>query len=178
MMGYESDFMDHVFLEAVDTRTHEAYGASVLLADDSDIREHLIPPPKDMAEPETDHTNTTIGEVLRANLAKMIDLPAVETSTSSYASLGPYRSNTLTVKLVRRSPAPEHEQQRPFTHARHPRHCSGFRGREGGAVTGVRRPRALMWSASSSFRQRKPTPSTNTRTEPWWSPSPRRLGPW
>jgi len=52
-------------------------------ADDSDIREHLIPPPKDMAEPETDHTNTTIGEVLRANLAKMIDLPAVEPSTSS-----------------------------------------------------------------------------------------------
>jgi hypothetical protein len=106
MMGYESDFMDHVFLEAVDTRTHEAYGASVLLADDSDIREHLIPPPKDMAEPETDHTNTTIGEVLRANLAKMIDLPAVETEYIVYASLGPYRSNTLTVKLVRRKPSP------------------------------------------------------------------------
>jgi hypothetical protein len=106
MMGYESDFMDHVFLEAVDTRTHEAYGASALLADDSDIREHLIPPPKDMAEPETDHTNTTIGEVLRANLAKMMQLPAVETEYLVSASLDDYRSNALTVKLVRRKPSP------------------------------------------------------------------------
>jgi hypothetical protein len=106
MMGYESDFMDHVFLEAVDTRTHEAYGASALLADDSDIREHLIPPPKDMAEPETDHTNTTIGEVLRANLVKMMQLPAVETEYLVSASLDDCRSNALTVKLVRRKPSP------------------------------------------------------------------------
>jgi hypothetical protein len=106
MMGYESDFMDHVFLEAVDTRTHEAYGASALLADDSDIREHLIPPPSDMTEPETDHTNTTIGEFLRANLDKMMKLPAVETEYIVSASLDDYRSNALTVKLVRRKPSP------------------------------------------------------------------------
>jgi hypothetical protein len=106
MMGYESDFMDHVFLEAVDTRTHQEYGASALLADDSDIREHLIPPPKDMAEPETDHTNTTIGEFLRANLAKMMQLPAVETEYIVSASVDDYRSNALTVKLVRRKPSP------------------------------------------------------------------------
>jgi len=74
--------MDHVFLEAVDTRTHEAYGHPCCLPTIAiSVASHSTP--KDMAEPETDHTNTTIGEVLRANLAKMIDLPAVEPSTSS-----------------------------------------------------------------------------------------------
>jgi hypothetical protein len=77
-----------------------------LLADNSNIRDNLEPFPRDMAEPETDHTNTTIGEFLRTNLAKMIDLPAVETEYNIYASLGSYRSNTLTVKLVRRKPSP------------------------------------------------------------------------
>jgi hypothetical protein len=77
-----------------------------LLADDSNIRDNIVPFPDDMSQPQTDHTNTTIGEVLRANLAKMLDLPAVETEYIVYASLGPYRSNTLTVKLVRRKPSP------------------------------------------------------------------------
>jgi hypothetical protein len=106
MLGYGSDFMDHLTLVVVDARTHQAYGASALLADNSNIRDNLEPLPSDMAEPETDHTNTTIGEFLRANLSKMIDLPAVETEYIIYASLGPYRSNTLTVKLVRRKPSP------------------------------------------------------------------------
>jgi hypothetical protein len=59
-----------------------------------------------MPRSKTDHTNTTIGEFLRANLAKMIHLPAVETEYLVSASLDDYRSNTLTVKLVRRKPSP------------------------------------------------------------------------
>ena len=106
MLGHGSDFMDHLTLVAVDARTHQSYEASALLADNSNIRDNLVPPPSDMLQPETDHTNTTIGEFLRANLAKMIDLPAVETEYIIYASLGPYRSNTLTVKLVHRKPSP------------------------------------------------------------------------
>ena len=106
MMGCGSSFMDHLTLVVVDARTHQEYSASALLADNSSIRDNLEPFPSDMAEPETAHTNTTIGEFLRANLAKMIDLPAVETEYIVYASLGPYRSNTLTVKLVRRKPSP------------------------------------------------------------------------
>ena len=106
MMGYGADFMNHVTLVVVDARTHQEYSASALLADDSNIRDNIVPFPDDMSQPQTDHTNTTIGEVLRANLAKMIDLPAVETEYIIYASLGPYRSNTLTVKLVRRKPSP------------------------------------------------------------------------
>jgi len=93
MLGHGSDFMDHLTLVAVDARTHQSYEASALLADNSNIRDNLVPPPSDMLQPETDHTNTTIGEFLRANLAKMIDLPAVETEYIIYASLGPYRSN-------------------------------------------------------------------------------------
>jgi hypothetical protein len=106
MLGYGSDFMDHLTLVVVDARTHQEYSASALLAEDSNIGENLKPPPSDMPRSKTDHTNTTIGEFLRANLAKMIDLPAVETEYIVYASLGPYRSNTLTVKLVRRKPSP------------------------------------------------------------------------
>jgi hypothetical protein len=90
----------------VDARTHQEYAASALRAEDSNIGETLVPYPSDMPRSKTDHTNTTIGEFLRANLAKMIDLPAVETEYIIYASLGPYRSNTLTVKLVRRKPSP------------------------------------------------------------------------
>jgi hypothetical protein len=106
MMGYGSSFMDYLTLVVVDARTHEEYSASALLAESTNIRDNYLPPPSDMPQPKTDHTNTTIGEVLRVNLAKIIDLPAVETEYIIYASLGPYRSNTLTVKLVRRKPSP------------------------------------------------------------------------
>jgi hypothetical protein len=105
-LGYGSDFMDHVFLVAVDARTHQEYGASALKAEDTNARENLIPMPDDMRDPSNTQTDTTIGEVLRANLAKMIKLPAVETEYIVYATLGPYRSNTLTVRLVRRKQAP------------------------------------------------------------------------
>ena len=70
------------------------------------MRENLIPMPAEMRDPQNKQTNTTIGEVLRANIAKMIDLPAVETEYIVYASMGPYRSNSLTVKVVRRQPKP------------------------------------------------------------------------
>jgi len=106
MLGYGSSFMDHLTLVVVDARNHQEYSASALVAEDSNLRENFRPLPSDMPQPKTDHTNTTIGEFLRANLAKMIDLPAVETEYIIYASLGPYRSNTLTVKLVRRKPSP------------------------------------------------------------------------
>jgi hypothetical protein len=105
-LGYGSDFMDNVDLVVVDARTHQEYAASALLAEDTNARENMVPMPDDMRDPGNKQTNTTIGEVLRANLAKMIKLPAVETEYIVYATLGPYRSNTLTVKLVRRKPAP------------------------------------------------------------------------
>jgi hypothetical protein len=106
MMGYGSSFMDYLTLVVVDARTHQEYAVSALRAESTNIRDNYEPPPSDMPQPKTDHTNTTIGEVLRANMAKMLDLPAVETEYIVYASLGPYRSNTLTVKLVRRKPSP------------------------------------------------------------------------
>ena len=106
ILGYGSSFMDNLTLVVVDARTHQEYSASALLAESTNIRDNREPFPSDMPQSKTDHTNTTIGEFLRANLAKMIDLPAVETEYIVYASLGPYRSNTLTVKLVRRKPSP------------------------------------------------------------------------
>jgi hypothetical protein len=101
-LGHGSSFMDHVTLVVVDGRTHQEYTAAAALADDSNLRENMIPPPDDMPRSMTDHTNSTIGEVLRANVAKMIELPAVETEYIVYATMGPFRSNTLDVKLVRR----------------------------------------------------------------------------
>ena len=38
----------------------------------------------------------------RTNLADIMNLPAVETDYVVYAALGPYRSNTLTVKVRKR----------------------------------------------------------------------------
>jgi rhodanese-related sulfurtransferase len=103
-----SDFMDHLTLVLVDGRTHQEYFASALLAEDSNINENLVPL-RDAPEPETDHSKSLIGQFLRANVAKMIKLPAVETEYIVYASLGPYRSNTLDVKVIQRKPEPDHE---------------------------------------------------------------------
>ncbi len=61
-----------------------------------------IPPPADMPKSTTDHSKTTIGEVFRTNLADIMNLPAVETDYVVYAAFGPYRSNTLTVKVRKR----------------------------------------------------------------------------
>lgn len=105
-LGHGSSFMDHVTFVVVDGRTHQEYAVPARLADDSTLSDNLIAPPGDLPRPSTDHSKSTIGEVLRANMAKMIDLPAVETEYVVYATLGPYRSNTLTVKVVRRPPAP------------------------------------------------------------------------
>lgn len=104
-LGYGSNFMDHVTFVVVDARTHQEYEVPARLADDSTLSDNLIAPPADLPRPSTDHSKSTIGEVSRANLAKMVELPAVETEYVVYATLGPYRSNTLTVKLVRRQPA-------------------------------------------------------------------------
>ena len=105
-LGYGASFMDNVTFVVVDARTHQEYAVSALAAENSNMRENLIPMPAEMRDPQNKQTNTTIGEDLRANIAKMIDLPAVETEYIVYASMGPYRSNSLTVKVVRRQPKP------------------------------------------------------------------------
>jgi hypothetical protein len=105
-LGYGTDFMDHVVLVLVDAQTHEEYCASALLADDSTINENLIPFP-DKGKSGLDFSGTTHGEVLRGNLAKIFKLPAEEREYIVYAVLGPYRSNTLSVKLVKRKPEPD-----------------------------------------------------------------------
>ena len=106
--GYGSRFMDHLALVLVDARTQQEYVAPAALADSGNMRENLVPPPpSDAPKSITDYTNSTIGEFVRANVARMISLPAVETEYSIYATMGPYRSNALTVKLVRRQPNPE-----------------------------------------------------------------------
>ena len=105
-LGYGSRFMDNVTLVVVDARTHKEHGVSALAAEGTNWNEHRIPMPAEMRDPHNDQTDTTIGEVLRTNIAKVIDLPAVETEYIVYATMGPYRSNTLSVKLVRRPQAP------------------------------------------------------------------------
>jgi hypothetical protein len=103
-LGFGGSFMDNVSLVVVDALTHEEHSASALAAEDTNMRENYEPFPAADRNPKADHSGTTIGEVLRANVAKMISLPATETEYIVYAVMGPYRSNTLTVKLVRRAP--------------------------------------------------------------------------
>jgi hypothetical protein len=105
-MGFGSRFMDKVTSVIVDARTHREYAAPTLLTERNNFDEHRIPMPEVMRDPKNVQTNTTIGEYLRVNMAAVIDLPAVETEYIVYASMGPYRSNTLTVKVVRRKASP------------------------------------------------------------------------
>jgi hypothetical protein len=96
-LGFGSSFADHVSFVAVDARTHQSY-AGVM---EPNVP-NAIPPPADLPRPTTDHSQSTIGEWFRTNLAAIMRLPAVETEYVVYAALGPHRSNTLTVKVVKR----------------------------------------------------------------------------
>ena len=105
-MGYGSSFIESVTLVVVDTHTHQEYSGLAALATRDNGMDNLEPFPSDLPRPTTDHSNTTIGEVLRGNLAQFIRLPAVETEYVVYAAFGPFRSNSLTVKVVRRPTSP------------------------------------------------------------------------
>ena len=96
-LGYGSSFADHISFVAVD-QTSQVATSGVM----EPAVPNPIPPPADMPKSTTDHSKTTIGEVFRTNLADIMNLPAVETDYVVYAALGPYRSNTLTVKVRKR----------------------------------------------------------------------------
>jgi hypothetical protein len=100
-MGFGARFADQVVFVAVDARTHEARSAAI----EPNVP-NAVPPPDDLPRSETDHSGTTIGEVFRANLASIMQLPAVESEYIVYIVLGPYRSNSLSVKVVRRRGEP------------------------------------------------------------------------
>ena len=96
-LGYGANFADHVTFVAVDQLTHVVYSAGM----EPNVQNPEAPP-SDLPRSATDHSESTIGEYFRANLAEIMTLPAVETGYVVYAALGPHRSNTLTVKVVRR----------------------------------------------------------------------------
>ncbi len=96
-LGYGSNFADQVSFVAVDQTDQIARSGAM-----QPNVPNPIPPPADMPKSATDHSKTTIGEVFRANLADIMTLPAVETDYVVYTALGPYRSNTLTVKVRKR----------------------------------------------------------------------------
>ncbi len=96
-LGYGSSFADHISFVAVD-QTSQVATSGVM----EPIVPNPIPPPADMPKSTTDHSKSTFGEFFRTNLADIMTLPAVETDYVVYAALGPYRSNTLTVKVRKR----------------------------------------------------------------------------
>jgi hypothetical protein len=96
-LGYGANFADQVTFVAVD-QTDQVARTGVM---EPNVP-NPISPPDDLPKSTTDHSKTTIGEVFRANLADIMTLPAVETDYVVYAALGPYRSNTLTVKVRKR----------------------------------------------------------------------------
>lgn len=96
-LGYGRSFADHVTFVAVD-QTSQVARTGVMQPNVL----NPVPPPDDMPKSTTDHSKTTIGEAFRTNLAEIMSLPAVETDYVVYAALGPYRSNTLTVKVRKR----------------------------------------------------------------------------
>ena len=96
-LGYGSNFADQVTFVAVDQTSQVATSGMM----EPNVP-NPIPPPDDLPKSTTDHSKTTIGEFFRTNLADIMTLPAVETDYVVYAALGPYRSNTLTVKVRKR----------------------------------------------------------------------------
>ena len=105
-LGYGSNFIESITFVVVDAHTHQEYSGLAALAMRSNASDNFVPEPSDTPQRTTDHSNTTIEEVLRGNLATFIRLPAVETEYVVYAALGPFRSNSLTVKVVRRPSSP------------------------------------------------------------------------
>jgi hypothetical protein len=96
--GWGADFADRVSFVAVDARTHQAYAARI-----PPNVAHPARPLLDAPLPERSRTGETLGEVFRANLAGLMQLPADETEYIVYAAAGPFRSNALMV-MVRRRP--------------------------------------------------------------------------
>ena len=96
-LGYGRNFADNVTFVAVD-QTSQVARSGVMQPNVP----NPVPPPDDLPKSTTDHSKTTIGEVFRANMAEIMTLPAVETDYVVYAVLGPYRSNSLTVKVRKR----------------------------------------------------------------------------
>ena len=96
-LGYGTNFADQITFVAVDQTSQVATSGMM----EPNVP-NPIPPPPDIPKSKTDHSKTTIGEVFRTNLADIMTLPAVETDYVVYAAFGPYRSNTLTVKVRKR----------------------------------------------------------------------------
>jgi hypothetical protein len=96
-LGHGANFADQVSFVAVD-QTSQIATSGVM---EPNVP-NPIPPPDDLPKSTTDHSKTTIGEFFRTNLADIMSLPAVETDYVVYAAFGPYRSNTLTVKVRKR----------------------------------------------------------------------------
>ena len=92
-LGYGRNFADNVTFVAID-QTSQVARSGVMQPNVP----NPVPPPDNLSKSTTDHSKTTIGEVFRANMAEIMTLPAVETDYVVYAVLGPYRSNSLTVK--------------------------------------------------------------------------------
>jgi hypothetical protein len=103
--GYGSSFARHVSIVAVDAETHESFSAPVGDAEGLSISPAPMPDEYRTSKraPKIDHSKTTIGEVFRRNLAGLVRLPAKETEYTVYAVIDSYRSNSLTVKVVRRT---------------------------------------------------------------------------
>ena len=96
-LGYGSAFADQITFVAVD-QTSQIATSGVM---EPNVP-NPIPPPPDIPKSTTDHSKSTIGEFFRTNLVDIMTLPAVETDYVVYAAFGPYRSNTLTVKVRKR----------------------------------------------------------------------------
>ncbi|AUX43429.1 uncharacterized protein SOCE26_048770 [Sorangium cellulosum] len=89
-MNLRGHFVDQILFVAVNARTHEAYSGKLETVPNA----IPSPDPDDGLDPDM-----LIGEVFNPDLGELLGLPAEEAEYIVYATIGPYRSNTLTTRV-------------------------------------------------------------------------------
>jgi hypothetical protein len=92
-MNLRGHYIDHILYVAVNAKTHQTYSSKV----ESVPNAIPGPDPDDGREPEM-----IVGEVFNPDLAELLRLPAEQAEYIIYAALGPFQSNSLTVKVTPR----------------------------------------------------------------------------
>lgn len=98
-IGLRTDFAKSVLGVAVDARTHRTFSGKIM-SDESPRRPD--PSPEKRLSPK-EMEGRTIKGYFNANLGESLRLPDSEAEYIVYATLGPYKSNVLRIRVQKRS---------------------------------------------------------------------------
>jgi hypothetical protein len=100
-LGLQGDFVESIVLVAVDARTRRTSSGRMQVARGSPARK---PGPEAFGLTDEDLKDRVIVKFFNPDLAEVLDLPEAEAEYLVHATLGPYTSNVVRIR-VRRSGA-------------------------------------------------------------------------